>query len=126
MRQTREQVDYWADMGSTSFKAYMNITRAELKAAIDEAHKRGFKLTGHLCSVTSAEAAELGIDNLEHSFFASTDFVATKKLDVCPGQAVGQETIRALDPDGDPFKKLVKTLVDHHVALTSTLTVFET
>jgi enamidase len=40
----RKQVDYWADMGATSFKAYMNITREELKAAIDEAHKRGFKL----------------------------------------------------------------------------------
>jgi len=71
----RKQVAYWADMGATSFKAYMNITRAQLRTAIDEAHKRGLKVTGHLCSVTSAEAAELGIDDLEHSFFASTDFV---------------------------------------------------
>ncbi len=122
----RKQVDYWADMGATSFKAYMNITRDELKAAIDEAHKRGFKLTGHLCSVTSGEAAEMGIDDLEHSFFASTDFVANKQPDVCPGQAVGQATINSLDVNGQPFQKLVKTLVDHHVALTSTLTVFET
>ena len=122
----RKQVAYWADMGATSFKAYMNITRAQLRAAIDEAHKRGMKVTGHLCSVTSAEAAELGIDDLEHSFFASTDFVANKQPDVCPGQGVGQQTIRELDPNGEPFKKLVKTLVDHNVALTSTLTVFET
>ena len=62
----RRQVDYWADMGSTSFKAYTDLLAPELKAAIDEAHKRGFKLTGHLCSVTSGEAAELGIDDLEH------------------------------------------------------------
>jgi enamidase len=122
----RKQVAYWADMGATSFKAYMNITRAQLRAAIDEAHKRGMKVTGHLCSVTSAEAAELGIDDLEHSFFASTDFVANKQPDVCPGQGVGQQAIRELDPNGEPFKKLVKTLVDHNVALTSTLTVFET
>jgi enamidase len=122
----RRQVDYWADMGATSFKAYMNITRAELGAAIDEAHKRGLKLTGHLCSVTSGEAAELGIDDLEHSFFASTDFVPDKKPDICPGQAVGQQTINALDLNGEPFKNLVQTLVNHHVALTSTLTVFET
>ena len=54
----------------------MQITRAELGAAIDEAHKRGLKITGHLCSVTYAEAAELGIDNLEHGFLAATDFVA--------------------------------------------------
>lgn len=122
----RRQVGYWADMGATSFKAYMNITRSQLGAAIDEAHKRGMKVTGHLCSVTSAEAAELGIDDLEHSFFASTDFVADKKPDICPGQAAGQATIRTLDPNSDGFRKLVKTLVDHKVALTSTLTVFET
>lgn len=122
----RRQVDYWADMGATSFKAYMNITRDELGAAIDEAHKRGLKLTGHLCSVTSAEAAGLGIDDLEHGFFASTDFVANKKPDVCPGQGAGQQSIIALDPNGEPFKALERTLIDHHVALTSTLTVFET
>src|SRR5882724_9081327 len=50
--EARQLVDYWADRGVTSFKAYMNITRAELKAAIDAAHKRGIKVTGHLCSVT--------------------------------------------------------------------------
>jgi enamidase len=122
----RRQVAYWGEMGATSFKAYMNITRAELGAAIEEAHKRNLKLTGHLCSVTYAEAAALGIDNLEHGFAASTDFVADKKPDICPGQGPGQQTIVDLDANGAPFKTLVKTLVDRKVTLTSTLTVFET
>jgi imidazolonepropionase-like amidohydrolase len=122
----RRQVVYWADEGATSFKAYMNIRRDELGAAIDEAHKRGLKITGHLCSVTYGEAAELGIDNLEHGFLAATDFVSDKPPDVCPGQARGQQTVAALDENGEPFKNLVKKLIDRHVALTSTLTVFET
>jgi imidazolonepropionase-like amidohydrolase len=122
----RKQVAYWADMGATSFKAYMQITRAELGAAIEDAHKRGLKVTGHLCSVTLAEAADLGIDNLEHGFMAATDFVADKQPDICPGQAVGQRTIAELDENGAPFKALVQKLVDKHVALTSTMTVFET
>jgi imidazolonepropionase-like amidohydrolase len=122
----RMQVDYWVKMGATSFKAYMNITRAQLGAAVEEAHKRGLKVTGHLCSVTYSEAADLGIDNLEHGFLASTDFVADKKPDACPGQGAGQQTIAALDGNGEPFKALVKKLVDRKVALTSTLTVFET
>jgi enamidase len=122
----RKQVAYWADLGATSFKAYMQITRDELKASIEEAHKRGMKITGHLCSVTYAEAADLGIDNLEHGFMAATDFVPDKKVDDCPGQAVGQRTIAALDENGAPFKALAQKLVDKHVALTSTLTVFET
>ncbi len=122
----RRQVQYWTDEGSTSLKTYMQITRGELAAAINEAHRRGIKVTGHLCSVTYAEAAGLGIDNLEHGFFAATDFVADKKPDQCPGQGVGQKTIAALDENGAPFKNLVQTLIKANVALTSTLTVFET
>ncbi len=122
----RKQVSYWADEGATSLKLYMQITRAELAAAINEAHRRGMKVTGHLCSVTYAEAAGLGIDNLEHGFFAATDFVADKKPDECPGQGRGQQTIASLDENGAPFKTLLKTLIDKKVALTSTLTVFET
>jgi imidazolonepropionase-like amidohydrolase len=122
----RRQVAYWADMGATSFKAYMQITRDELRAAVEEAHKRGLKITGHLCSVTYAEAADAGIDNLEHGFLASTDFVTAKKPDECPGQAAGQRTIAALAENGEPFRALVRKLVEKKVALTSTLTVFET
>ena len=122
----RRMVNFWADAGATSFKAYMNITGAELAAAVQEAHKRGLKITGHLCSVTYREAAALGIDNLEHGFFVSTDFVPDKKPDVCPGQAVGMAALAKVDPSRPEFKSLVADLIAHHVALTSTLTVFET
>jgi imidazolonepropionase-like amidohydrolase len=122
----RRMVNFWADAGATSFKAYMHITRAELAAAVEEAHKRGFKITGHLCSITFREAADLGIDDLEHAFFVSTDFVTDKKPDECPGQAVGQNSVAAADPNGEQARSLIADLVRHHVALTSTLTVFET
>jgi imidazolonepropionase-like amidohydrolase len=122
----RRLIDFWNDAGATSLKAYMHITRDELRAALDEGHKRGMKLTGHLCSVTYKEAAELGIDNLEHGFFAATDFVAGKKPDVCPGQGAGQASMAALDVNGAPIKALISELIRRKVALTSTLTVFET
>jgi len=122
--QVRATVDYWADMGVTSFKAYMNISRAELKAAIDEVHKRGLKITGHLCSVTFKEAAELGIDDLEHGFSTNTEFDSGKKLDVCTASD-GHETLARMDPDGSEAKDLIQTLVSHHVAVTSTLPVSE-
>jgi imidazolonepropionase-like amidohydrolase len=80
----RRMVNYWADLGATSFKAYMNISRAELRAAVEEAHKRGLKVTGHLCSIGYREAAEIGIDNLEHGLFADSEFVPNKQPDQCP------------------------------------------
>jgi enamidase len=124
--EARRHIAYWADQGATSVKAYMQVSREALKAGIDEAHRRRMKVTGHLCSVTYGEAADLGIDNLEHGFFAATDFVTDKQPDVCPGQGRGQQTVNDVDPNGPAFKALVKKLVDRRVALTSTLTVFET
>jgi imidazolonepropionase-like amidohydrolase len=120
----RQLVEYWAERGVTSFKAYTNITRAELKAAIDEAHKHGVKVTGHLCSVTYKEAAELGIDDLEHGFFENTELDSDKKPDTC-SQSAGRETLARMDPDGAEAKDLIATLINHHVAVTSTLPVFE-
>jgi imidazolonepropionase-like amidohydrolase len=97
-----------------------------LRAAVEEAHKRGLKVTGHLCSVTYREAAEAGIDDLEHGFFVATDFVQGKQPDICPGQSTGMTALASLDTSSAQFRSLVGELVEHKVALTSTLTVFET
>jgi imidazolonepropionase-like amidohydrolase len=122
----RKMVNYWADEGATSFKAYMHITRAELGAAAQEAHKRGLKITGHLCSVTFREAATLGIDDLEHGFVVASDFVTDKKPDECPAGNAVQRSIAALDVNGAGARDLIAELVRRRVAITSTLTVFET
>ena len=120
----RRTVAFWADQGATSFKAYMNITRAQLKAAIDEAHRRHLKITGHLCAVTYPEAAALGIDDLEHGFFVNTQLDPGKQPDKCTDTA-GTPTLLAMTPGSPEANALIKLLVDHKVAVTSTLPVFE-
>jgi imidazolonepropionase-like amidohydrolase len=117
-------VDYWAAEGMTSYKAYMDITREELGVAIQQAHAHKLKLTGHLCSVTWPEAIALGIDDLEHGpVFTDTEFVADKKPDVCTNQ--GPASWAKLDVNGPEVQLLISELVSHHVAVTSTLPVFE-
>ena len=120
----RRMVNVWADEGATSFKAYMNITRAELRAAVEEAHKRGLKVTGHLCSIGYREAAEIGIDNLEHGLLADSEFVPNKQPDQCPGGAVSA-SLRQLDLNSPAVRDTISTLVAKNVAITSTLPVFE-
>jgi imidazolonepropionase-like amidohydrolase len=122
----RKMVNYWADEGATSFKAYMHITRAELGAAAREAHKRNLKITGHLCSVTFREAAALGIDDLEHGFVVASDFVPDKKPDECPAGNAVQRSFATLDVNGAGVRDLIAELVRKRVAITSTLTIFET
>jgi imidazolonepropionase-like amidohydrolase len=116
-------VNYWADQGATSFKAYMNITRADLKAAIDAAHKRGIKVTGHLCSVGFREAAAAGIDNLEHGLLVDTEFHPGKQVDVCPPNT--RNEVARMDLNAAPVREMIADLVRHNVAITSTLAVFE-
>lgn len=120
--EAREFVNFWADEGFTSFKAYNMLDKATLKAAIDAAHARGLKVTGHLCSITYREATDLGIDQLEHGFFASTDFVPGKKENQCVTVA---DPLATADPDGPAVKDLISLLVSHKIILTSTLAVFE-
>lgn len=118
-------VNYWADEGFTSFKAYQLITRAELGAAIKAAHARGLKVTGHLCSVTFREAADLGIDNLEHGLGTDTEFYKDKQPDLCP--ALAEPGSHSGNPpiDGPQIQSLIHYLIQHHVAITSTLPVEE-
>ncbi len=116
-------VNYWADQGFTSFKGYMNIDQPILKAAIEAAHKRHLKVTAHLCAVTYREAAEMGIDHLEHGFMESTDFVKGKKENACP--IGGVQTMANLNIESDSVKSLMQLLINKKVGITSTLAVLE-
>jgi imidazolonepropionase-like amidohydrolase len=120
-------VDYWAAEGVTSFKAYNYLTAAELKAAIDHAHAHGLKITGHLCSIGFKQAADLGIDNLEHGILVDTEFFPGKKPDECPPALAARDYMEhKLDVAGPQVMEMIHYLVAHHVAITSTLAVMET
>jgi imidazolonepropionase-like amidohydrolase len=118
-------VNYWLDAGIDNFKAYNFITPAELRAAIVTAHKRGAKVTGHLCSIGFRQAAALGIDDLEHGLLVDTEFFPWKIPDQCDSNPKETEFISKLDLQSAPAREMIADLVQHHVAVTSTLAVFE-
>lgn len=117
-------VNLWAELGATSFKVYMNVTRDDLKEVVSSAHKLNYKVTGHLCSLTYREAADIGIDNLEHGFMTSADFIKGKEPDKCNSRAI-RPSLMALDADSPEMDELISYLVKKGVTLTSTLNVFE-
>ena len=118
-------VNYWADEGFTSVKLYMHLNREVAAAAIAAAHKRGMQVTGHIGAMTYREAAEAGIDNIEHGFFDSTDFVRGKKEGELPVPAISNATLDALKVDSPEVDALIQLLISKHVAITSTLSVIE-
>ena len=122
----KRTVDFWADRGVTSFKLYMNIPKPVAQAVIDEAHARHLKVLAHLCSLGYEEAARMGVDSLEHGIFEDTEFTPGKRDGECnvSSRAVGK-SIAALDVNGPKAHALIQTLISHHVALSSTVAIFE-
>ncbi len=124
--EVRRAVDHGAAEGMTSFKAYIHLTPEELKAAIDEAHSKGLKITGHLCSVGFTEAADMGIDGLEHGLGVDTEFFPGKQPGVCPPDRAAEKDFDArVDVESPEVQRLIHHLVERHVAITSTMAVFE-
>jgi imidazolonepropionase-like amidohydrolase len=121
--EARRIVNYWADEGVTWFKAYTDISRDALGAAIDAAHKRGLKFTGHLCSVSFREAVALGIDNLEHGLFTNSDYVPNRVPDHCSAEM--RTSLLKVAIDGPEVQQTIREMVSHNVAMSSTLAVYE-
>ena len=121
--QARRVVRYWSEEGVSWFKAYTWISRAELGAAIEEAHANGVKVTAHLCSVGYREAVALGIDNLEHGLFANSEYDPNKQPDDCP--AGFRNDYANLDVNGPEVQATFRDMIDNDVAMTSTLVVYE-
>ena len=121
--QARRVVDYWADEGATWFKVYTEISRENLKAITDAAHRRGVKVTGHLCSVGYREAVEAGIDALEHGLMANLEYHPDKQPDRCPGRDLA--TYAGLDVNSEAVQSTFRSMVAKGVPMTSTLAVYE-
>ena len=121
----RRFVAYWGSEGMTWLKAYTDIRGADLGAAIDEAHKRGMKVTGHLCSVSFQEAVDLGIDNLEHGMLTATDFDPVRTPDICAASNLAQVESGTADPRGAAAQATIRKMIGRNVSMTSTLAVYE-
>ncbi|WP_300543554.1 amidohydrolase family protein [Maricaulis sp.] len=118
----RAFVDYWASAGVAGFKLYRHVTPAIAAAVIEHAHTHGLAVTGHLCSLTFQEAAEMGIDRIEHGFLSMSDLVADKARGECPSTLSSLETA---EMDGPEIAAIVESLVARDVTLTSTLAIIE-
>ncbi len=124
--QARRFVNYWGDEGATWLKAYTTIRGEELKAIIDEAHKRGMKVTGHICSVSFREAVAMGIDNLEHGLPTASDFAPGKQKDDCPANILATATsLQNANPSVGAWNETINMMIEHKVPMTSTLAVYE-
>lgn len=121
-QEVRDTIDYWFDRGVRWFKTYRNTPPESLKVIVDQVHKRGGKVTGHFCATTYEEAAKIGVDAVEHGFIHSFDHSEGKEEGVCSGR---RNFRTELDINSEEVKRIHELLIENHVVLSSTLSIFE-
>ena len=119
----RDTMQYWIDQGVRWFKIYRHTRPEDLRIVAEVAHANDAKVTGHLCSITFAEAADLGIDGIEHGLNSVSDFREGKTYGQCNGN---HATIFETDMESQEVKALHEHLIERGVSLTSTLSIYET
>jgi imidazolonepropionase-like amidohydrolase len=101
--QVRKDVDEWAARGARGFKA-KGIQAPHLLALIEQAHKHGLPVTGHLDSgsrgsVNPRDAIYMGIDRIEH--FMGGDAITADR-----GAYSSLEALDVMRPEVEAISKL--------------------
>ena len=107
----RRIVSYWASEGVDAIKAYRGMTSTMLRVIVEEAHRLGLHVSGHLDDrkISCTEAAEIGLDSWEHNFSRCFSTAA-------PGGGRGSR----LDPDSPAGKAVMATLLSRRMTFTET------
>lgn len=119
----RDTIRYWTKLGVKWFKVYRHTRPQDLRIILDEAHKHQAKVTGHLCATTYTEAAELGIDAIEHGFLHSYDHAQNREPDSCSGSTNFRMD---LEIHHESVRQVQQKMISRGVALGSTLAIFAT
>jgi len=114
----RREVDQLAAQGIRHFKA-KNIRAELLRPLIEQAHRHGATVTGHLGSgygnsVNPKTAIDMGIDRIEH-------FLGGDQLSA---DAPAYASLPSAAPDEPAFDRITQHFLDHDVVFDATLTAY--
>jgi len=114
----RDEVDVWAKVGTGGFKA-KSIDARSLEILIDQAHKHGLTVTGHLGSgfrgsVNPRDAVTMGIDRVEH-FLGG---------DAMPETVSAYESLQNIQAGTPAYKKICQHFIENGVFYDCTLTAY--
>ena len=126
-KESRAAVDNYARLGYVQIKIYSSVKPELVPAIIDEAHKKGLRVSGHIpAEMTAAQCVKLGYDEIQHANFLMLNFLPDVKNTNTPTRFTEVAKRGAsIDLKSSDVQSFVKLLQDHHTTLDPTLSVFE-
>ena len=125
--EARAAVDNYKRLGYVQIKIYSSVKPELVPAIIDEAHKNGLRVSGHIpAEMTAAQCVELGYDEIQHVNFLILNFFPDIKNTNTIARLVEPAKVGAnLDLTSPQVKAFVRLLQEHHTKLDLTLSIFE-
>jgi imidazolonepropionase-like amidohydrolase len=125
--EARAAVDNYKRLGYVQIKIYSSVKPELVPAIIDEAHKNGLRVSGHIpAEMTAAQCVELGYDEIQHVNFLILNFFPEVKNTNTIARLVEPAKVGAsLDLTSPQVQSFIKLLQDHHTKLDLTLSIFE-
>lgn len=125
-KEVLDEVDWQANAGVDFIKLYQELPPGLVRAAIDEAHRRGIRVIGHLQSTTWTDAARMGIDFIAHAAPWAPEYLEPEARAYHPDMFARIYWLEHLDLNSPAVQDMVAALVEHHVSVDPTLMAFRT
>jgi imidazolonepropionase-like amidohydrolase len=127
--EVREEVRNQAVAGVDYIKLYVGLKPNLVKAAIDEAHRQGIKVIGHLYLTSWTDAANLGIDFLTHGVPVSPFLLPEDEQRIFNRTGGGPFDhslwLDLVDLDSIEIRNMIESLVQNQIPVDPTLNVYE-
>jgi imidazolonepropionase-like amidohydrolase len=125
--EVRHAVNRYADMGFEQIKVYSSMKPELVPVIIEEAHRRGLRVSGHVPAFMTAEqVVRLGFDEVQHVNFVMLNFMDSVKdtRSMSRFTAVAKDGA-ALDFSSQRVKSFIALLKERHTVIDPTVGTFE-
>jgi imidazolonepropionase-like amidohydrolase len=125
--EARAAVDNYKRLGYVQIKIYSSVKPELVPAIIDEAHKNGLRVSGHIpANMIASQCVKLGYDEIQHiNFLVLNFFPEVKDTNTIARLTKPGELTASLDLHSTAVQSFIKLLQAHHTKLDLTLSIFE-
>ena len=125
--QARQRVDEYAKLGYVQIKIYSSVKPELVPVIVEEAHRLGLRVSGHVPSgMTAEQFVRDGADAIQHMNFVFLNFMPDVTETRTPARFTEPgKRGAALDLNSPQVNRFIFLLKEHHTVIDPTMTIWE-